>query len=877
MKAETIGKRQAKQPDYGEMLSAGSPVYDGGLDSNQWGEFGEAGDDTIIETGSPVARFLLADDNQAVLESYRHIFAGIVNGRTSEARMLKLQTNPSQAKSLTARDDVVDFEWVFCQQGDEAVEVIRASVEEQRPFAAAFIDVRMPPGPDGVWTAERIRAMDPYVHIVMVTAYSDFDPEEIARRVPPADRLLYIQKPFHVVEIRRFVWALSTKWRAEKLSRRMQAKLQSVNEQLTRDILARQQAEQRLAESEEKYRNLVENVRDVIIQISSQGIFQYVSPTIKQLAGYDAEAALGNNVTEYIAEADRPRVAEVIQDAVRSGQSETIEFMLISADGNQFPVEVSALPLIEEGRVVAFQCVLRDITDRKQAEQALQQAYQRDQTILNTSMDGFYIFRLDGSIGDCNAAYCKMLGYSRDELLTMKITDLEAVETPEQTAQHIQQIMQTGSDRFETAYKRKDGGLVHLEVSTTFVELPDGSWFICFARDITKRKQVEEERGLLEQQLFQAQKLESLATLAGGVAHDFNNLLTGIIGMTELALRQIDPDLKAYEYLHKVCEQGRRGAELIASLSAFSRRAVSEQQPIVLRPLVKETVTLLQRTLPETIKVRTNWPDYLPLVNADPTQMQQVIMNLGTNARDAMPNGGELTVGLAKVTLDEQYCRQHADVAPGDYVCLSVCDTGVGMTIEVQKHIFEPFFTTKDTGKGTGLGLAMVYGIVKEHKGHIGVYSKVGKGTEFKVYLPAMDAGLAAEHESENESLVGGPETVLFVEDDVTVLGVGEEMLQSLGYNVLTALNGKAGLEVYHEHQEEIALVVTDMTMPEMGGEGLYDQLLEAKPGVKVLLVSGYSLKEEVSALKAKGLKGFVQKPFNLQVLAVAVRQAIDD
>lgn len=340
---------------------------------------------------------------------------------------------------------------------------------------------------------------------------------------------------------------------------------------------------------------------------------------------------------------------------------------------------------------------------------------------------------------------------------------------------------------------------------------------------------------------------------------------------------QEDLNPRVRDYIARIPDQGRRAATLISQLLTFSRRAVTERQSLSLLPLVKETIKMLERTVPENIAIRLNIPGEITPVSADPTQMQQVLLNLCVNASHAMPHGGELILGLEHVTFDEAQCRQRVDTRPGNYVCLSVRDTGVGMTPEVQARIFEPFFTTKGVGKGTGLGLAMVYGIVKEHEGHITVYSEVGKGSEFKVYLPTMKGEEIISLASAQESPAGGTETILLVEDSESMLDVGQGMLAKLGYTVLTATDGEDALRIYRAHQDEIALVLTDMIMPKMDGQELYETLAQTDPAVKVLMMSGYSLKEEVADLRAKGLKGFVQKPFDFNQLGRVVRQALDE
>jgi len=395
-------------------------------------------------------------------------------------------------------------------------------------------------------------------------------------------------------------------------------------------------------------------------------------------------------------------------------------------------------------------------------------------------------------------------------------------------------------------------------------------------QDITEWKRAEMERKLLEQQLFQSQKLEALGTLAGGVAHDFNNLLTAIIGMAELALRQVEPGSQIYEYLAQIPEQGRRAAQLITSLMTFSRRAESEQRPLPLLPLVKEMRRVLERVIPENIVMQVRWPQELPLINADPTQIQQILMNLATNARDAMPDGGKLIIEVAECSLDQEYCRHYADAVPGDYVCLSVRDTGIGMAHEVREHVFEPFLTTKDPGEGTGLGLAIIYGIVKNHNGFVHVSSEMGVGTEFRIYFPVAEDQSCGEKTDLAEDAPRGKETLL-LEDDPTVLTAGKKMLESLGYSVITATNGPQGLQLYTAYRDEIELVLTDLTMPKMSGQELYRAIATLNPSAKVLLISGYDMPQNGSQLCPPGLQGLVIKPFDIAGLGKAVREALDN
>ena len=513
---------------------------------------------------------------------------------------------------------------------------------------------------------------------------------------------------------------------------------------------------------------------------------------------------------------------------------------------------------------------VEDLERVEASQREVRQSEERYRQLVELSPDAIFV-HVEGSIVFANLAATNLFGaITPDELIGRSVFDLVHPDCREVARERTRTV--TGEKKsvapVEQRFIRLDGTVIEVEAVASFFTFQGRPAVQAIARDITERKK-------LEQQLFQAQKMEAIGTLAGGVAHDFNNELTGIIGYAQLALLEPEDSSRWREYVARIPEQGKRAARLISQLLTFGRRAMVEKQPLQLLPLVKESLKMLERTLPEHIAIQSNAPAGVAIVHADPTQMQQMILNLCINASQAMPNGGRLILSLENVALYEAYCRQHACASPGNHVCLSVRDTGVGMTPEVQAHIFEPFFTTKPAGQGTGLGLAMVYGIVKGHTGHIAVTSEVGRGSEFKVYLPAMERATPLEQAAE-ERPVRGTETLLLVEDQDTVRVAGQMMLERLGYTVLTAANGREALEVYRARRDAISLVLTDMVMPEMGGPELYEALRQVNPFVRLLMMSGYSLKQDLADLRRKGMRGFVQKPLEMGQLSRAVRKALD-
>ncbi|MBI4641227.1 MAG: response regulator [Candidatus Tectomicrobia bacterium] len=378
---------------------------------------------------------------------------------------------------------------------------------------------------------------------------------------------------------------------------------------------------------------------------------------------------------------------------------------------------------------------------------------------------------------------------------------------------------------------------------------------------------------LLTRQLLQAQKLESLGTLTAGIAHDFNNLLAGIIGYAELISIGLDSQSKEAQHVQYVIQTGQRAASLVRQLLTFSRQTSFELQPFEITPLIKETVKLLERTFPKTVAIQLQLDPGVGNILADPTQIQQVLMNLATNALDAMPDEGTLTITAQPVTLREP---PGASLSPGRYLSLSVQDTGTGMPPEILDRIFEPFFTTKAPGKGTGLGLSVVYGIVQNHKGHIQVESALGKGTTFTIYFPLLEQTRSQSVQSSQEA-PGGTETLLAVEDDSFVRELTEAMLKSLGYQVLTASDGKEALEIYKKHQGEIAGVVTDLVMPNGGGIGLIKALRQENSHVKVLVMTGYEFSQMREALQTLGVRQILSKPLRRVQLAEQIRHLLEE
>ncbi|MBI4167188.1 MAG: CHASE3 domain-containing protein [Acidobacteria bacterium] len=548
----------------------------------------------------------------------------------------------------------------------------------------------------------------------------------------------------------------------------------------------------------------------------------------------------------------------------------------------------------------SFYLIRRDVADRKRAQDTLDRFF-------SLSPDLLCIAGFDGYFKRLNRAWEKVLGYTEQEILSRPWLDFVHPEDRQATIDIAGNLR--GGDvvsTFENRYLCRDGSYrVFLWSSSPSLE--EGLIY-AVAHDITHRKQAEEEirelnaalgrrvveregqledtkkelqieiteRKSVEAQLLQSQKMEAIGRLAGGIAHDFNNLLTVITGFSDLLLEMPDGDTTMRGYAAEIQKAGERAALLTRQLLAFSRRQILLPEVLDLNTVVIEVDTMLRRLIREDIELKTILSPGLGRVRVDPGQVHQILMNLAVNARDAMPRGGKLIIETANVELDNAYARRHAEVKPGPYVMLAVSDTGIGMTDEIKSHIFEPFFTTKEKGKGTGLGLATVYGIVKQSEGSIWIYSELGRGATFKIYLPRVEE--AADPRAPRETLDSLPAvsgTILLVEDEPGVRRLARRVLESRGYTVLEAGRGDEALQVSERHEGAIHLLLTDVIMPGMSGRELADRLGPKRPETKLLFMSGYTDESVLHHGVLESGIAFVQKPFTPDTLAQKVREML--
>jgi len=511
---------------------------------------------------------------------------------------------------------------------------------------------------------------------------------------------------------------------------------------------------------------------------------------------------------------------------------------------------------------------------RRAADKALMESEEKYRTILESIEEGYFEIDLEGNLIFFSDPFCKIVGYPREALLGVNARLYTTPETAEKMARILERIRQTGVPEHvpDYAVMRKDGATVELELSVSLMKDPDDKpiGFRGVLRDVTERKKVEVEKRELETQLQQAQKMESIGTLAGGIAHDFNNILMGIQGNASLMLLKIDSDHPNYEKVKNIEKYVQNGTELTKQLLGFARRGKYLVKATDLNDVIDKSSSMFARTKKE-IQVHADLYADLWTAEVDRGQIEQALLNLYVNAWQAMPDGGDLFLYTENVVLDRSYVKPYK-IEPGKYIKITVSDTGVGIDRQTQARIFEPFFTTKEMGRGTGLGLASVYGIIKNHGGYINVYSEEKHGTTFTIYLPASEKEAIAEKEV-LAVIVKGTGTILLIDDEEMIISVGCELLEELGYEVLPAMSGREAVEIFQKDHAKIDLVIMDMIMPGMGGGETFDRLKAIRPNVKVLLSSGYSIDGQATKILQRGCDGFIQKPFNMQQLAGKVKQ----
>lgn len=645
-----------------------------------------------------------------------------------------------------------------------------------------------------------------------------------------------------------------------------------------------------LQESEDRYRRIFENSVVGFFQSTPQGRFIEVNPAFAKMLRYESPEDLVSSIsdigTQYYADPeDRRRYQKALED---HKYVENFEFRARCGDGSEIWLSNSTRAYFDENRkVVRYEGIAVDITARKLAEEALRESSARyreekefSRLLLDTSPAFIVAIGFDGKTLMMNKALLDALEYSSAEV---EGTDYLTTFVPEEDREQLDLVLRKIQEEKESTFNQnritsRSGKSYFVEWHGRTVgregDLP--GFLVGVGIDITERKQAEAEQRKLQAQLNQAQKMESVGRLAGGVAHDFNNMLGVILGQSEMAIMQVDPKDPVLARLQEIRKAALGSAVLVRQLLAFARKQTITPRVLDLNETVESMLKMLRRLIGENIVLgwmpgRNLWP-----AKVDPSQIDQILASLCVNARDAIMDVGRITIETGNVVLDEAYCADRAGYVPGEYILLSVSDDGCGMDRQTLEHIFDPFFTTKEVGKGTGLGLATVYGIVKQNEGFIEVRSEPGKGAAFRIYLPRhMEKLEEKDIQTRTGPPAGGHETVLLVEDEPMVLKMGRNMLEALGYTVLTTVSPVQALKLAEEHAQEIHLLMTDVVMPEMNGRDLAAKLKSLCPGIKTLFMSGYTANVIAHhGVLEKGVH-FMQKPFSMKDLADKVREAL--
>ena len=650
----------------------------------------------------------------------------------------------------------------------------------------------------------------------------------------------------------------------------------------SRDVTERRVAEETLGRERFLVDTLMEHVPDSIYFKDADSRFLRINRALALKAGLrDPAEAVGRTDLDLFARDHAEAARSIEQEILRTGRPVLdLEEQETWPDGRSAWVSTTKMPLRDEaGRIVGTFGISRDITERQAAERRLQESETRFRTAFMTGTDALLIAGVsDGRIYEANDQFLAMYGFRRDEVVGHTSLELGLWPDPEQRRTLVSRLAAEGLVRnLEVLARRKSGEVFPTIASVAVLPGEGPPLLMSVIRDVSEQKRADEALKSMEEQFRQAQRLEAVGRLAGGVAHDFNNIVQAITGYTALLLSDFPTNDPRRADLEEIRSAAQRATALTRQLLAFSRKQVLQPRVLNLNDVVLGVEKMLRRLIGEDIAlVFTPWLG-LGSVKADPGQMEQVLLNLAVNARDAMPQGGRLTIETADAELDDAYASAHAGVTPGRYVMIAVSDTGTGMSPDTRAHLFEPFFTTKERGKGTGLGLAMVHGIVKQSEGHIVVYSEPARGTTFKIYLPRVEhAAESPVIQPSAPSSFDGRETVLIAEDDRAVREVVAETLAQRGYTVLKAANGQAALEVARSRDGAIDLLLTDIVMPGMTGRELAQALADQFPKLRLLYMSGYTDDAVVRHAILEENMPFLQKPFTTDALALKVREVLD-
>ncbi len=807
-------------------------------------------------------RILIIDDNRAIHDDFRKIL--------SPANVTRAALDAAETALFGEPTDLIrqiSFDVDSAYQGEEGVLLVQKALEAGYPYALAFVDVRMPPGWDGVETTAKIWEPDPEIQIVICTAYADYSWNEMFEKLGYRDGLLILKKPFDTVEALQLAQALTEKWWLHRQSRQKMQDLEGL-------IAERTGA---LANSLSLLNATFESMVDGIVAVDLSGkVASYNTKFIdtwkfpsEMLARRDA-----GELRDYVArQVKNPATfLQRIKELQDKPEVEVFDVFELK-DGRTF--ERYIFPQWIDKKCVGTVISWRDITVRTRTEVSLRllesAVEQTKEAVVITDAE----LDLPGPrILFINPAFTRMTGYNEEEVLGKTPRILQGPLTDKSVLSRLRENLERGKVfEGETINYRKDGKAFNLEWQIAPVRNTTGkiTHFVAIQHDITERKR-------LEGQLFQSQKLETVGKLAGGIAHEFNSILTAIIGQSELLLGDLPKESPLTNNAMEISKAAERAATLTRQLLAYGRKQILQPETMDLNRVAASMESMIRFLLGGGVDLQMAPFINLHSVKADAGQIEQVIMNMVINARDAMPNGGKLILETANVSFDAESVGRYPELKPGDYAMLAITDTGTGMSEEVKTRIFEPFFSTKGVGQGTGLGLSTCYGIIKQSGGHISVYSELARGSTFKIYLPQVESRInKPAPRLDSLELPRGTETILLVEDDSALREMAIALLKRLGYTVWAAANGVEALSLKQQHGiGHIDLLFTDVVMPHMSGKELADRMLALYPHTKILFSSAYTENAIVhQGVLNKGVS-LLQKPFTPSALAHKLRQVLD-
>jgi len=642
---------------------------------------------------------------------------------------------------------------------------------------------------------------------------------------------------------------------------------------IQRDITEKRRLQEQLRASENRYRNLVEQANDMVILLNQRGEFIFANKRFFEITKFQADEIWGKPLRSILHfDNDMNTLSQLENQFVSPQEGKRFTIKLLTKFHEERMVEFSMTPIFVGEKITGNLAIGRDVTDERNVLNALHESEEKYRSLVEHTLLGVMVIQND-MIVYANHSLCELFEVDLDMLQN---ATLDNFVHPNDYVQLFEKLALLASSpkeaiQFTIRVLTPQGKTKILDGwGTNISYLGKPAVQVAFV-DVTEKKRLEE-------QLIQAQKMESIGQLASGIAHDFNNLLGSIYGAIEIIKRkQSKSGNELKKYIDILDSSAQRAAELTSQLLTFSRQRERNLKPLYLNNIVQEAMNILIRSLGKNIRFESALDQNIYPVEGDSSQIEQVILNLCINSRDAMPNGGVLRIETSNVDLSPRLAQQIHDAKPGKYVCLTVSDTGVGMDQDTQRKIFEPFFTTKPIGKGTGLGLSIVYGIIKDHNGFIKLYSELGRGTTFKIFFPATDKMPLEESTAAPKEIARGNETILIIDDEETLLDLTREILENLGYKIITAQGALEGIETFRAKYDEIDLVILDMMMPEMTGREVYPILKSVDPNVKVLLATGLSVGERVDELLAMGVTHLVSKPYSVDDLATQVRQTIDE